>query len=69
MDTNHIPIKLFLDFQRHLTLLAIIFYKKAYYNLNGSNLQLFKTYLQNKKQYIEILQVNSDILPITIGVP
>ena len=32
-------------------------------------LHLFKSYLQNRKQLTEIEQINSDILPITIGVP
>ena len=30
---------------------------------------MFKSYLQNRKQYTEIEQINSDILPVTIGVP
>ena len=30
---------------------------------------MFKSYLQNRKQFTEIEQINSDILPITIGVP
>ncbi|KAK2185482.1 hypothetical protein NP493_234g00018 [Ridgeia piscesae] len=59
----------FLIYQRHLTLLSITFYKKAYYCLNGSALHLFKRYLQNRKQYTEIEQINSDNLLITIGVP
>ena len=61
----------FLTYQRHLTLLTITFYKNklAYYGLNGSALHLFKSYLQNRKQFTEIEQINSDILPITIGVP
>ena len=32
-------------------------------------MHLFKRYLQNRKQYTEIEQINSDILLITIGVP
>ena len=30
---------------------------------------MFKSYLQNIKQFAEIEQINLDILPITIGVP
>ena len=32
-------------------------------------MHLFKSYLQNRKQFTEIEQINSDILLITIGVP
>ena len=48
----------FLTYQRNLTLLTITFYKTNYYGLNGSALHLFKSYLQNRKQYTEIEQIN-----------
>ena len=65
MDKNDIPINVFLDTIDH----NILQNKFAYYGLNGSALHLFKSYLQNRKQFTEIEQINSDILPITIGVP
>ena len=40
-----------------------------YYGLEGSTLQLCKSYLKNRKQYIDIEEIKSDILPITIRVP
>ena len=71
MDTNDIPINVFLDLSKVFDTIDhnILQNKLAYYGLNGSALYLFQSYLKNKKQYTEIEQINSDILPITIGVP
>ena len=52
-----------LTYQRHLTLLTITFFITNYHY------HLFKGYLQKRKQYTEIVQINSDILPVIIGVP
>ena len=71
MDKNDIQINVFLDLSKAFDTIDhdILQNKLAYYGLNGPALHLFKSYLQNRKQYIEIEQINSDILPITIGVP
>ena len=71
MENNDVPINVFLAHSKafHTIDYNILQNKLAYYGLSGSALQLFKSYLQNRKQYIEIEQVNSDSLPITIGVP
>ena len=70
MDKNDIPINVFLDLSKaYCTEHNILQKQLAYYGLNGSTLHLFKSYLQNRKQYTEIEQINSDILPIIIGVP
>ena len=71
MDKNDIPINVFLDLPKAFDTIDhnILQNKLAYYGLNGSALHLFKRYLQNRKQFTEIEQINSDILPITIGVP
>ena len=71
MNTNDISINVFLDLSKAFDTIDhnILQNKLAYYSLNGSTLQMFKSYLQNRKQYTVIEQINSDILPITIGVP
>ena len=37
--------------------------------MKGSTLNLFHSYLINRKQYTDIEDITSDILPIQIGVP
>ena len=71
MDKNDIPINVFIDLSKAFDTIYhnILQNKLAYYDLNGSALHMFKSYLQNRKQFTEIEQINSDILPITIGVP
>ena len=71
IDKNDIPINVFLDLSKAFDTIDhnILQNKLAYYGLNGSALHLLKSYLQNRKQYTEIEQINSDILPIKIGVP
>ena len=71
MDKNDLPIYVFLDLSKAFDTVDhnILQNKLAYYGLNGLALHLFKSYLQNRKQFTEIEQINSDILPITIGVP
>ncbi|KAK2189669.1 hypothetical protein NP493_100g06009 [Ridgeia piscesae] len=71
MDNNDIPINVFLELSKAFGTIDhnILPNKLTYYGINGSALHLFKSYLQNRKQVTEIEQINSDILPITIGVP
>ena len=40
-----------------------------YYGLKGPTLNLFQSYLSNRKQYTEIEDTTSTILPIQVGVP
>ena len=47
-DTNDIPSYVSLDFSKAVE--SILFNKLAYYGLNDTTLQLFKSDLQNKKQ-------------------
>ena len=71
MDNNDIPINVFLVLSKAFDTMDhnILQKKLANYDLNGSALHLFKSYLQNRIQLTEIEQVNPDTLPITIGVP
>merc|ERR1712020_541287 len=39
------------------------------YGIRGVPLQLIKSYLSDRSQYVSVNGVNSDPLPVTIGVP
>ena len=43
--------------------------KLQYYGIPGSPLKLVKTYLTNRKQYVEIEDTKSKMLDISTGVP
>ena len=42
----------------------ILLNKLRYYGLDGSSLLLFQNYLSNRKQYVEIEEMHSEILPV-----
>ena len=68
MDKNEIPIDIFLDLSNTIDH-TILLHKLKYYGLEDSTLRLFESYLKNRKQYTEIEESKSEILPLTIGVP
>ena len=71
MDLNEIPIDIFLDLSKAFDTIdhTILLHKLKYYGLEQSTLRLFESYLKNRKQYTEIEESKSEILPLTIGVP
>ena len=71
MDTNEIPLNIFLDLSKAFDTIdhTIILNKLKYYGLKGSTLNLFQSYLNNGKQYTEIEDTTSTILPIHVGFP
>ena len=71
MDTNEIPLNIFLDLSKAFDTIdhSILLNKLKYYGLKGSTLNLFQSYLSNRKQYTEIEDTTSTILPIQVGVP
>ena len=71
MDINEIPLNIFLDLSKAFDTIdhTILLSKLKYYGLKGSTLNLFHSYLINRKQYTEIEDIASDILPLQIGVP
>ena len=70
MDTNEIPLNIFLDLSKAFDTIdhSILLNKLKYYGLKGPTLNLFKSYLGNRKQYTEIEDTTSTILPIQVGV-
>ena len=71
MDQDEIPINIYLDLSKAFNTIdhLILIDKLKYYGINGTDLNLFRSYLNNRKQYAEIDHIKSNMLPITIGIP
>jgi hypothetical protein len=71
MDNNHVPISVFLDLSKAFDTLdhEILLYKLEYYGLENSAINLFRSYLSNRFQFVDIENVKSGNLPISVGVP
>ena len=67
LDNDETPINIFLDLSKAFdTLNHIILLNKLHHY---GSLNLFKSYLQNRKQYVVINNAKSETLDITTGVP
>ena len=71
MDQDEIPINIYLDLSKAFDTIdhLILIDKLKYYGINGTNLNLFSSYLNNRKQYTEIYHIKSNMLPVTTGMP
>ena len=71
MDTNEIPLNIFIDLSKAFDTIdhTILLNTLKYYGLKGSTLNAFQSYLNNRKQYTDIEDTTSTILPIHVGVP
>ena len=71
MDINNTPINIYLDLSKAFDTIdhSILIHKLQFYGVNGANLKLFHSYLENRKQYTQINETKSGILPIKTGVP
>ena len=65
------PINIFLDLSKAFDTIDhnILLHKLRFYGLDGSTLLLFESYLSNRRQYVEIDEMQSKTLPVKIGVP
>ncbi len=72
MENNETPINIFLDLSKafdtidHNILLDKL---KKYYGLDDIAIQLFRSYLTNRYQYVQIENAKSQLLAINTGVP
>ena len=71
MDRGEIPFGIFLDLSKAFDTLnhSILLDKLNYYGIKKCSLQLIKSYLANRSQYVEHNGIKSDYSPISTGVP
>ena len=71
MDHHETPINIYLDLSKAFDTLdhEILLAKLQYYGIHGTPLELLKSYLTNRKQYVEIEDTKSKMLDISTGVP
>jgi len=71
MDKNQFSIGVFIDLSKAFDTLDhnILLNKLHYYGVRGNALSWFKSYLNNRKQYVHYDNYSSTYLPIKCGVP
>ena len=71
MDKGKIPINIYLDMSKAFDILdhRILIDKLKYYGITGTALDLFISYLSNRKQYVDFKGIKSNTLDIKSGVP
>ena len=71
MDIKEVPLNIFLDLSKAFDTIdhTILLAQLRYYGIHGTALLLLKSYLNNRKQYVEFEDTKSEMLPITVGVP
>ena len=69
-DKQHV-LGIFLDLSKAFDTISHsqLLYKLNHYGIRGNALNLIKSYLSNRKQYVSVLNENSDKLPVEWGVP
>ncbi len=65
------PINIYLDLSKAFDAIDhhILINKLEYYRVTVSSINLFKSYLPNRKQYVEFEDSASSMIDITTGVP
>ena len=71
MDSGQVPLAIFLDLSKAFDTLDhnILLHKLSFLGIKDMYLHLLRNYLSDRKQYVEINQIKSNLLPITTGVP
>ena len=71
MDKNNCPINVYMDLSKAFDTLDhnILLDKLAYYGIRQKSLQLLRSYLCNRKQYVQYNDTISEPLNIMCGVP
>jgi hypothetical protein len=71
MDKNEVPQAVFIDLSKAFDTInhQILLNKLQYYGIKDKALNLFESYLSNRKQYLSLGSTNSSFMTITTGVP
>ena len=71
LDNGKVPFSIFLDLSKAFDTIdhTILTQKLKHYGIQGCALKLFEKYLSNKKQYVELNNVKSEMCEIKTGVP
>ncbi len=71
MDKKHTPINICLDLSKAFDTLdhTLLLEKLKHYGFAGVAYKLMKSYITNRKQYVEIDGTKSKLLNISTGVP
>ena len=71
MDKNDVPFRIYLYLSKAFEIIdhSMLFSQLRYYGLGRSILKIFKSYLNDRSQYVEFENAKSDILSINIGAP
>ena len=71
MDRNDVPFNIYIDLSKAFDTLdhTILLEKLSYYGINGISLDLMRSYLSNRKQFVEIDNVKSETIITDTGVP
>ena len=71
LDKQKIPINFYLDLSKAFDSLChyIFLEKLAYYGVQNKANDLLESYLSNRKQFVQIGEIVSQVNPISMGVP
>ena len=70
-ENKNTPVAIYMDLSKAFDTLdhGILLQKLNYYGIKGSELKWFKSYLEDRKQYVETNNIKSDHKTISTGVP
>ena len=71
MGGNKMTCGIFIDLSKAFDTVnhKILIAKLEHYGIRGKALDIFKSYLSNRKQYVQLENSKSKLRPITCGVP
>jgi hypothetical protein len=71
LDQGRMPLAIYLDLSKAFDTLnfEIVLKKLEHYGIQPTSLAWFESYLENRKQYVEINNVKSKITSVSLGVP